>query len=108
MNWRGPKTRDWEAIRRELVKQFAAWGVTRCEFMFAGCWRDNALGFSHLKKRRKLTREELYEVVLSCNPCHDKIENLPEAQKMSLHRRVIEIRWKTLSLTSTSLQPPGN
>jgi len=73
----GKKTKEWEKVRKtELIPQFESWGITSCEIHLEGvCWNSNALGFAHTKKRRDIkTPEDLREVVLACNPCHDIIE----------------------------------
>lgn len=79
----GPKTKAWSNTRVELKAEFEfQYGITTCELRYEGCWRDNALGFAHAAKRRKLTREDLKHVILCCNPCHDQIEFLsPEEMK---------------------------
>jgi uncharacterized protein YheU (UPF0270 family) len=70
----GKKTKAWDEAREKLKKQFAAWGITKCELNYEGCWRDNSLGFAHLDKRRYLTEADLMQVVLACNECHQTIE----------------------------------
>jgi len=74
----GKHTKEWQQAREELKQEFGAVRITRCEFNFEGCWRDNALGFAHIKKRRNLLPNELKKVALACNPCHDKLELMPE------------------------------
>ena len=78
MRWIGQKTREWERVRAQLKPRFARARITRCEFRFTGCWRDNSLGFAHLRKRRNLKPGELETVALACGPCHDKLELMPE------------------------------
>lgn len=74
----GPKTEAWNDARAELKIEFeTVYGVTTCELRYAGCWFDNALGFAHAEKRRKLSREDLKHVILACNPCHDILEVKP-------------------------------
>lgn len=70
----GKKTKASDSAREKLKKIFFDRGVTSCELKYAGCWRDNALGFAHLDKRRYLEEKDLMEVVLACNPCHQVIE----------------------------------
>lgn len=79
----GPKTKAWNDARVELKIEFEfQYGITTCELRYEGCWLDSALGFAHAEKRRKLTREDLKHVILSCGPCHDEIEFLaPEQMK---------------------------
>jgi hypothetical protein len=74
----GPKTREWQRVRAQLKPRFKRAGITRCEFRFEGCWRDNSLGFAHPRKRRNLRPGELEVVALACGPCHDKLELMPE------------------------------
>lgn len=65
-------------MREQLKPRFEAVGITRCEFRYDGCWRDNGLSFAHTKKRRNLRDGELEIVALACIPCHNKIELLKE------------------------------
>lgn len=78
----GPKGKAWNDARADLKMEFLALGVTSCELRYDGCWFDDALGFAHAAKRRKLTAEDLGHVILCCNPCHDQIEFLaPDEMK---------------------------
>jgi hypothetical protein len=43
--------------------------------------------FAHDKKRRFLTKEELFIVARLCNHCHSKIEGKPEMQEVILSIR---------------------
>src|SRR4051794_21867306 len=54
LNRVGKKARAWAITRRELSTEFAAQGITSCELGYEGCWRENALGFAHGRKRRHL------------------------------------------------------
>jgi len=74
----GKRTREWQRVREQLKPRFEAAGITRCEFRYQGCWRDNALSFAHMRKRRNLMPNELKVVALACIPCHDKLELMPE------------------------------
>lgn len=76
----GKKGEDWNAARKELKKVFEAHKTTSCELSLKGCWKDKALTFAHVDKRRNLTPEELHEVVLACTPCHQQVEALPRLQ----------------------------
>lgn len=72
---RGPKTRAWERIRRQLKCWFWGHGITTCELQLPGCWIDDGLGFAHRYKRDLITdEEELRVVVLACNHCHQIAE----------------------------------
>lgn len=89
----GKKTREWDTVRADLKKRFAAAGITECELKRPGCWRNNGLGFAHSLKRRNITNpENLREVVLACNVCHDQIEALPELDMMGVVVTVIRAR----------------
>jgi len=72
--------------------EFERVGITECEARLAPCWRNNALGFAHAKKRRKLTKEELKKVILICNPCHSIIEVLPAEDMEAFVDKVIANR----------------
>jgi hypothetical protein len=68
----GKKTKEWNRVRKELVKEFEEAGITQCEIRLEGCTKGLFLGFAHTKKRRDVT--DLKRVVLSCTSCHEKIE----------------------------------
>lgn len=74
----GKHTREWQLVREQLKPRFEAVGLTRCEFRYEGCWRDNGLSFAHIRKRRNLQAGELEKVALACIPCHNKLELMPE------------------------------
>lgn len=103
MKWRGPKTKGWEKVRAALSLIFFEHDWMHCELRLPGCWGFNALGFSHFRKRRKLAPVELWDVILICNICHDKIENAPEDEKAHIHERVIEERgWEPKQFAAAS------
>lgn len=100
MNKRGPKTKAWDSARADLKVEFAAIGITTCELHYEGCWIDNALGFAHAAKRRKLSKEDLAHVILACNPCHDRLEiKSPEEMK-----RIVDLICLERELTQTNQQ----
>jgi len=70
----GKKTKEWIDVRKELVDRFAKAGIVKCEIRHDNCQRDNYLGFAHLDKRTKLTKDDLYKVVLACQSCHYWVE----------------------------------
>lgn len=88
----GKKGRAWNNARRSLKCQFSAMGITQCELNLAGCWKDNGLGFAHALKRRHLRPDQLSEVILVCNPCHDWLEKLGERKMEQLVKDVIALR----------------
>lgn len=67
-------------------------GITECELRLEGCWRNNALSFAHLDKRKNLQGEELEEVVLACVPCHQKVEYLGKGKMREILTKVINDR----------------
>lgn len=83
----GKKTRTWAKVRAELARRFLARGITSCELQLEGCWRDDALGFAHAVKRRKIeadampgTPYSIETVILACVVCHNRIEVLEPAE----------------------------
>lgn len=70
----GKKTIAWNEERSVLKDEFETLGITECEIKLEGCWKNNALGFAHLNKRRNLTIEDLGKVVLACGSCHNEVE----------------------------------
>lgn len=95
LNPRGRKVKAWESARRKLKIRFAAMGIMSCELRYPGCWFDNGLGFAHAAKRVKLKGDDLYHVILACNPCHDKIEFLPAEEMKRIVDNVIQARPKS-------------
>lgn len=89
----GRRMNEWSKVRRKLSLDFASKGITSCELGYEGCWREKALGWAHGRKRRHLQGDELTAlVILACNPCHDKIERLPEAKMCGIVTDVIANR----------------
>lgn len=70
----GKKMKTDAEIRKENIVRFYKIGITSCEIKMEGCWKNNALSFAHLEKRRKLTEDDLRVVVLACIPCHSIVE----------------------------------
>lgn len=92
---RGKKTREWESVRAKLKVRFERAGITTCEVRAEGCWRDDGLGFMHTLKRRNIvTPQQLEEVALGCNHCHDIFELMPEAIMGDRIRAIISNRLK--------------
>ena len=88
----GPKGKAWKDARADLKMEFLALGITTCELRYEGCWFDDALGFAHAAKRRKLTAEDLGHVILVCNICHDQIEFLPPEEMKRIVDETIQGR----------------
>ena len=86
----GKKTKEWNKVRAELKTEFENMGITTCEIRHKGCWKNNALGFAHTKKRRYVT--DLKRVVLACNPCHDWVENSGEVKMEEYLEQIIHDR----------------
>lgn len=88
----GKKTKRWNQIRNELKKEFYKKGITNCELEFLGCWRSNGLSFAHLDKHRHLSDGDLYDVVLACIHCHQKVEVWPRQQMREYLTEIISKR----------------
>ncbi len=88
----GNKTKQWNDDRQLLKVAFYKVGIINCEIKRKVCWKNTALGFAHLKKRRKLTKEDLLKVVLGCNPCHSEIEVLPVEEMEKILQEIIDNR----------------
>lgn len=88
----GEKTNRWVDVREVLKERFYKAKITECEIKLKGCWKTNALGFAHLEKRRKLTADDLYTVVLACNPCHQQIEILSPEDMSKTLQQIIDNR----------------
>ena len=86
------KVKQWDRIRAKLKKEFEAKEITTCELRYDKCWVNNGLSFAHLDKRRYLTEEQLYEVVLACPTCHNEVEYLPKGQMRVILQRIIDNR----------------
>lgn len=96
----GKKTKAWEKARAELKTEHEAMGVTTCELRYEGCWVDDALGFAHAEKRRKLTKADLKHVILACNPCHDLLEVKPPEEM----KRIVDTICQQRELMPTNRQ----
>lgn len=88
----GKKTREWNRERAKIKKVLLMAGIIYCELQFEGCWRDNALGLAHPRKRRHLKEGELSVAILACAPCHSVIERMPESEMCEIVYRVIAER----------------
>jgi hypothetical protein len=90
---KGKKVEAWEEALAELKVRFEQAGITTCEVRYEGCWRNNALSFAHSKKRRKVEGGELYECILACVPCHNRLEygkNMYEIVRSIIARRKVQ------------------
>jgi hypothetical protein len=76
----------------QMKKDFEALGITECEVKLKGCWKNNALTFAHLDKRRYLKKEDLITGVLACTPCHMQIEKYPREKMKLLLENIIKNR----------------
>lgn len=93
INQIGKKTKEWNDVRDELKQKFYKGGIVECELRLPGCWKNNALSFAHIDKRRKLTKEDLYKVVLACTPCHTEVEVKKDMREI-LERIIKNRKWK--------------
>jgi hypothetical protein len=93
LNKIGKKTRASLDAVAEMKLEYAAVGITECEIKFPKiCWRNNALSFAHLKKRRKLSKEDIKKTVLACIPCHDTVEIWPAEEMEQFLQDIINKR----------------
>jgi len=93
----GPKTKAWNNARAIIKRRFEKVGITKCELRSSKevqheCGNDNYLGFAHDAKRRKLTAEDLYRVILVCNFAHDVIEFWPAEKMKTIVNKTIQSR----------------
>ena len=93
----GKKTKAWDAARAIIKQRFEKAGITTCELRGSDkvphdCGNDNYLGFAHDAKRRKLTADDLYRVILICNFAHDIIEVWPAEKMKAIVNETIQSR----------------
>lgn len=91
----GTKTMAWDDARDKLKQIFAKWGITQCEISRVHCWKNNALGFAHIDKRRYLSTEDVKspnKVVLACTPCHQEVETMPREEMRKILETIIKNR----------------
>jgi hypothetical protein len=93
----GKKTKQWTTARAIIKQRFEKVGITTCELQRSkevkhDCGIDNYLGFAHDAKRRKLTADDLYRVILICNFAHDIIEVWPPKKMKAIVNETIEKR----------------
>lgn len=96
------KVKQWDDARAKIKPYFEKAGITSCEGNFLGCTFRSILTFAHLKKRRNLTFEELFEVVLLCQNCHDFVEALGEKKMQILLEKIISQRPKPVLIPATA------
>lgn len=90
------KIQEWDEVRADLKLQFQnVLKITECEAKLSDCWVNNGLTFAHAKKRRYLSKEELYDVILCCIQCHTTIENYQHSQMQEFVETIINNRNKT-------------
>lgn len=94
----GKKGANWNDARAQLIILFEKNGITECEIKYKGCWKDNALGFAHVDKRRFLSQEDVRspnKVVLACNPCHQIVEQESrEEMRKELDKIIAAREWR--------------
>jgi hypothetical protein len=86
---------EWDEIRtKELKRQFAADGNTRCEGQLDEyCTPDDYLTFAHTLKRRHIhTEADKRNCALLCRTCHLKLELMGEARMKRQIEKIIERR----------------
>ena len=93
----GKKTKAWDSARATIKRRFEKAGITTCELRGSKkvpheCGNDNYLGFAHDAKRRKLTTEDLYRVILVCNFAHDIFETWPADGMKAIVNETIQNR----------------
>jgi len=90
----GKKVRAWDEIRtKELKPAFKRAGVVECELRWPGCMKDNYLGFAHSKRRRDITTpEQMREVLICCQNCHDALDLRPHAETEAIVQTIIAAR----------------
>lgn len=89
----GKRGREWEQARAKLKVTFERAGITTCELQSAVCERNYFLGFAHSLRRRFIaTPEQLNEVLLCCQPCHQLLDLCSAEDTASLVRKTIAAR----------------
>jgi hypothetical protein len=92
----GKKGKENIDANKQMHEMFKELGITSCEIKLENCWRDNALGYAHLDKRRFLSKEDLITGVLACVICHQKVEVLPREEMKKILTKIIKKRKSTL------------
>ena len=86
------KVSDWDNTRKSIKAVFEKAGITSCELSFYGCSGANYLSFAHSRKRREISGDELREVVLACQSCHNRLERMTHEEMYELVNLVIKGR----------------
>lgn len=82
----------WDEIRPKLKKLFEEFGITQCELQLPHCKRGTFLSFAHSKKRREwAVPEDVEQVILTCNSCHQFIEALGNKKVITMEEVVVKI-----------------
>jgi hypothetical protein len=84
----GKKTNQWITARAKLRHSFNDAGIFSCELRYEDCTEFIFLGFAHSKKRVDIKGDEIYDVILACTGCHEKIERLPRKE---MYERVMSV-----------------
>ena len=71
---RGVKLNRWLTIKKQVLAELRHRGIISCEVMLEGCLGNRYLTPAHKDKRKNLSYEEMGDIVLACQNCHDKLE----------------------------------
>ncbi len=89
----GRKTKEWQAVWRELKPRFERAQIVHCELKFEDCTDRLYLTPAHSLKRRNITTsEQLREVIIACAHCHSVIEMKKECDMAQIVRDTISKR----------------
>lgn len=87
------KNRKWDKVRAEIKPEFERLGITTCELKWSGCFNYTFLGFAHSKRRRFIkTDEEMREVILACQRCHETLDRKTHEETERIVKEVIRGR----------------
>lgn len=92
LNKIGKKTQASLDANKQMKKDFASMGIKSCEAKLKGCWKNNALTYAHLDKRRYLSKDDLTKACLLCIPCHQIIEAYPREKMRKFLQGIIDKR----------------
>lgn len=83
----------WDSVRRELTPKFDEAGITTCELNLPGCKYGMFNSFAHSKKVRHWKEvADVYDVILTCNNCHQIIEALGNKKVITMQEVVQRVR----------------
>lgn len=90
IKYNGP---TWPQVRRQIKPKFTSAGINYCELSWEKCEWPKTKTFAHsLRHRFIATKEQMEEVILTCQKCHAQLDANPLEVTYDIVREVINNR----------------